>query len=73
MSNGKSYMPKVLTFTVGENFDPQDMEDQIASFTLNGWKIISMTHFQYKEPSYTVLLQYEFSEEEMQESLEKSA
>lgn len=73
MSNGKSYMPKVQTFTVGEKFNPQDMEDEIAKYTLNGWKVISMTLFQYKEPSYTVLLQYEFSEEEMQESLEKSA
>lgn len=73
MSNGKSYMPKVLTFTVGEKFNPQVMEDEMAKYTLNGWKIISMTHFQYKVPSYTVLLQYEFSEEEMQESLEKSA
>ena len=57
MSNGKSYMPKVLTFTVGKNFNPQDMEDEIAKFTLNGWKIISMTHFQYKNPYYTELME----------------
>ena len=49
------------------------MEDELAKFALNGWKIVSMTHFQYKEPTYTVLLQYEFSEEEMQKQTEKRA
>ena len=73
MSNGKRYMPKVLTFTAGKKFRTQDMEDELAKFTLNGWKIVSMTHFQYKEPTYTVLLQYEFSEEEMQKQTEKRA
>lgn len=73
MSNGKSYMPKILTFTAGKKFSARDMEDELAKFTLNGWKIISMTHFQYKEPTYTVLLQYEFSEEEMQKPTEKRA
>ena len=73
MSNGKRYMPKVLTFTAGKKFSTHDMEDELAKFTLNGWKIVSMTHFQYKEPTYTVLLQYEFSEEEMQKQTEKRA
>lgn len=69
----KSYMPKILTFTGGKKFSHQDMEDEIAKYTLNGWKIISMTHFQGYQPLYTVLLQYEFSEEEMQENAEKRA
>ncbi|MEM6498980.1 MAG: hypothetical protein AAF709_19940 [Pseudomonadota bacterium] len=73
MSNGKSYLPKILTFVDGKNFDPQDMEDQLAKFTLNGWKIISMTHLQGDQPVYTVMLQYEFSEEEMLGAKEKRA
>ena len=73
MSNGKSYVPKILTFTPTKKFTLQHMEDEIASYTLNGWKIISMTHFQGYQPMYTVLLQYEFSEEEMRQKTEKSA
>ncbi|MEL8054586.1 MAG: hypothetical protein AAGK66_00390 [Pseudomonadota bacterium] len=73
MSNGKSYMPKILTFPAGKKFRYQDMENEIAKFTLNGWKIVSMTHFPHNEPTYTVLLQYEFSEEEMQTPVEKRA
>lgn len=73
MSNGKSYMPKVLTFADGKKFNAQDMEDQLAKYTLHGWKMISMTHLQGVQPVYTVLLQYEFSEEEMQKPAEKRA
>ena len=73
MSNGKSYMPKILTFSPDKKFSHQDMEDAIASYTLHGWKVVSMTHFQGYQPMYTVLLQYEFSEEEMSENREKSA
>ncbi len=73
MSNGKSYMPKILTFSGGKKFNIQDMEDTLASYTLKGWKIVSMTHFQGYQPMYTVLLQYEFSEEEMQQKPEKIA
>lgn len=73
MGNGKSYAPKILTFVDGRKFNPQDMEDQLAKFTLNGWKMISMTHLQGDQPVYTVLLQYEFSEEEMLGSKEKRA
>ncbi|KIN69909.1 hypothetical protein Z945_3801 [Sulfitobacter noctilucae] len=69
----KSYAPKILTFTPSKKFSYQDMEDQIAKYTLNGWKIISMTHFQGYQPVYTVLLQYEFSEQEMQENAENRA
>ncbi len=73
MSNGKSYMPKILTFNGGKKFSIQEMEDTIASYTLDGWEIISMTHFQGHQPMYTVLLQYEFSEEEMRGKQEKTA
>ena len=73
MSNGKSYMPKILTFNAGPSLDFQTMEDELAQYTLNGWKIASMSHFQHKEPTYTVLLQYEFSEEEMKQQREKRA
>ena len=69
----KSYMPKILTFTGGKKFSYQQMEDEIAKYTLNGWKIVSMTQFQSHQPMYTVLLQYEFSEEEMQPKAEKRA
>lgn len=73
MSNGKSYVPKILTFVPSKKFSIQDMEDEIAQYTMNGWKLISMTHFQHMQPTYTVLLQYEFSEEEMKQKAEKSA
>ncbi|MEM8635208.1 MAG: hypothetical protein AAGF33_09555 [Pseudomonadota bacterium] len=73
MSNGKSYMPKVLTFPQDKKFTHQAMEDAIASYTLHGWKVVSMTHMQGMQGIYTVLLQYEFSEEEMQENAEKRA
>lgn len=73
MNNGKSYAPKILTFVQDKKFKHQDMEDAIASYTLNGWKIISMTHMQGMQGIYTVLLQYEFSEEEMSQNKEKSA
>ena len=73
MSNGKSYMPKVLTFADGKKFNPQAMEDELAKYTLHGWKMVSMTHLQGMQPVYTVLLQYEFSEEEMQKQTEKRA
>lgn len=73
MNNGKSYAPKILTFVQDKKFKHQDMEDAIASYTLNGWKIISMTHMQGMQGIYTVLLQYEFSEEEMSQNTEKSA
>lgn len=73
MNNGKSYAPKILTFVQDKKFKHQDMEDTIASYTLNGWKIISMTHMQGMQGIYTVLLQYEFSEEEMNQNKEKSA
>lgn len=66
MSNGKSYMPKILTFSPDKKFTHQRMEDELAKYTLEGWKIVSMTHMQGYQPIYTVLLQYEFSEEEMQ-------
>lgn len=69
----KSYAPKILTFTGGKKFDYQAMEDEIASYTINGWKIISMTQFQAIQPMYTVLLQYEFSEDEMQQNVENRA
>ena len=73
MNNGRSYAPKILTFVQDKKFKHQDMEDAIASYTLNGWKIISMTHMQGMQGIYTVLLQYEFSEEEMSQNKEKSA
>ena len=73
MSNGKSYMPKILTFTGGKKFSHEEMEDEIAKYTLNGWKIVSMTQFQSHQPMYTVLLQYEFSEKEIQARAEKRA
>ena len=73
MSNGKSYMPKILTCTGGKKFGLEEMEDEIAKYTLNGWKTVSMTQFQSHQPMYTVLLQYEFSEEEMQARTEKRA
>ena len=73
MNNGKSYAPKILTFVQDKKFKHQNMEDAIASYTLNGWKIISMTHMQGMQGIYTVLLQYEFSEEEMNQNKEKSA
>lgn len=73
MNNGKSYAPKILTFVQDKKFKHQDMEDTIASHTLNGWKIISMTHMQGMQGIYTVLLQYEFSEEEMSQNKDKSA
>jgi len=56
MSNGKSYMPKILTFADGKKFNPQDMEDRLAKYTLNGWKMVSMAHMQGYQPIYTVLL-----------------
>ena len=73
MSNGKSYMPKILTFSPDKKFTHHHMEDELAKYTLNGWKIVSMTHFQGYQPMYTVLLQYEFSEEEMLQKAEKRA
>ena len=73
MSNGKSYAPKILTFVQDKKFKHQDMEDTIASYTINGWKNISMTHMQGMQGIYTVLLQYEFSEEEMSQKTENSA
>ena len=73
MSNGRSYMPKILTFSQDMKFSHQSMEDELAKYTLNGWKIVSMTHFQGYQPMYTVLLQYEFSEEEMLQKAEKRA
>lgn len=73
MRNGKSYMPKILTFSPDKKFTHQHMEDELAKYTLEGWKIVSMTHMQGYQPIYTVLLQYEFSEEEMQGEKEKRA
>ena len=73
MNNGKSYAPKILTFVQDKKFKHQDMEDTIASHTMNGWTIISMTHMQGMQGIYTVLLQYEFSEEEMSQNKDKSA
>ena len=73
MSNGKSYMPKILTFSPDKKFTHQQMEDELAKYTLDGWKIVSMTHMQGYQPIYTVLLQYEFSEEEMKGAKEKRA
>ncbi len=69
----KSYAPKILTFTGGKKFDYQAMEDEIASYTIHGWKIIAMTQFQGLQPMYTVLLQYEFSEKEMHQNAEQRA
>jgi len=69
----KRFSPKILTFTAGKRFNYQDMEDAIASYTLEGWQIVSMTHMQGLQPFYTVLLQYEISEEEYQKSVEKHA
>lgn len=69
----KRYSPKILTFTAGKKFSYQGMEDEIASYTLKGWEIVSMTHLQGLQPYYTVLLQYEISEEEYQKSWEKRA
>lgn len=69
----KSYAPKILTFTPNKKFSIQDMEDEIAKYTLDGWEMISMTHFQGYQPTYTVLLQYEFSEEEMEQNSVKQA
>ncbi|MEM8635594.1 MAG: hypothetical protein AAGF33_11510 [Pseudomonadota bacterium] len=69
----KRHSPKILTFTAGKKFSYQNMEDEIASYTLKGWEIVSMTHMQGLQPYYTVLLQYEISEEEYQKSLEKTA
>lgn len=69
----KSYAPKILTFNQGKKFNFQEMEDTIASYTLEGWQLISMTHMQGVQPFYTVLLQYEFSEEEQQGRSEKRA
>ena len=68
-----SYAPKILTFTPSKKFSMQDMKDEIAKYTLDGWEMISMTHFQGYQPTYTVLLQYEFSKEEMEEKSEKRA
>lgn len=73
MSNGKSYMPKILTFSPDKKFTHQHMEDELTKYTLEGWKIVSMTHMQGDQPIYTVLLQYEFSEEEMQGEKERRA
>ena len=73
MSNGKSYMPKILTFSPDKKFTLQHMEDELAKYTLDGWKIVSMTHMQGYQPINTVLLQYEFSEEEMKGAKEKRA
>ena len=73
MSNGKSYMPKILTFSPDKKFTYQHMEDEIAKYTLDGWKIVSMTHLQGYQPIYTVLLQYEFSEKEIQGEKERRA
>lgn len=73
MSNGKSYMPKILTFSPDKKFTLQHMEDELAKYTLDGWKIVSMTHMQGYQPIYNVLLQYEFSEEEMKGEKEKRA
>lgn len=73
MSNGKSYMPKILTFSPDKKFTHQHMEDELAKYTLDGWKIVSMTHLQGYQPIYTVLLQYEFSEEEMRGEKERRA
>lgn len=69
----KSYAPKILTFTGGKKFDYQAMEDEIASYTIHGWKIIAMTQFQGLQPMYTVLLQYEFSEKEIHQNAEHRA
>ena len=46
MSNGKSYMPKILTFSPDKKFTLQHMEDELAKYTLDGWKIVSMKKFQ---------------------------
>lgn len=68
----KSYAPKILAFTQNKKFSYQKMEDEIASYMINGWKVVSMTHFQGLQAVYTVLLQYEFSEEEMQQKADQS-
>lgn len=73
MSNGKSYLPKILTFSPDKKFTHQHMEDELSKYTLEGWKIVSMTHMQCYQPIYTVLLQYEFSKEEMQGEKERRA
>ena len=69
----KRYSPKILTFSPNKKNDYRDMEDAIASYTLEGWEIVSMTHLQGMQPVYTVLLQFEITEEEYQKSAEKSA
>ncbi len=69
----KRYSPKILTFSPAKQDDYRAMEDVIASYSLEGWEIVSMTHLQGMQPVYTVLLQYEISEEEYQKSAEKSA
>lgn len=68
----KSYAPKILAFTQDKKFSYQKMEEEIASYTINGWKVVSMTHFQGLQAVYTVLLQYEFTEEEMKQKAEQS-
>ncbi|MEO1017042.1 MAG: hypothetical protein AAFY56_05050 [Pseudomonadota bacterium] len=69
----KSYEPKILTFTPDKKYSYQDMEDTIASYTLEGWQIVSMTHLQGMQAFYTVLLQREMTEDEANELLEKRA
>lgn len=73
MRNGKSYLPKILTFSPDKKFSYQDMEDTIAAYTLEGWQIVSMTHLQGMQAFYTVLLQREVTEQDDLELSEKRA
>ncbi|MEP3921116.1 hypothetical protein [Ascidiaceihabitans sp.] len=67
------YEPKILTFTPDKKFSYQDMEDTIASYTLDGWQIVSMTHLQGMQAFYTVLLQREIGEDQTPAMEEKRA
>lgn len=67
------YEPKILTFSPDKKFSYQDMEDTIAAYTLQGWRIVSMTHLQGMQAFYTVLLQREVTGDDVQKLLEKQA
>lgn len=69
----KRYLPKILTFTPTKKGSIEEMERVLYTWTIDGWEIISVSHFQGLQPTYTVFLQREVPEEEFRAMMEQQA
>lgn len=69
----KRYEPKILTFSPTKKGSVEEMERILYTWTIDGWEIISVSHFQGLQPVYTVFLQREVPEAEFREMMERQA